>query len=221
MESPASADRQPPRGASSSASSATSTRSGCAHARRAPGPGEVELEVRAAGLNFRDVLSALGEMPNVTAGLTPGSEVAGVVTALGPGVKRFAVGDAVAGIARGTLATHVTTAAHALGRAAARPRLPSRRGRAARVPDRGVRAREARARRAGRARADPRAAGGVGLAAIQIARRLGAEIYATAGDDDKRAYLRALGIRHVFDSRSLSFATACARRPAARASTSC
>jgi acyl carrier protein len=49
------------------------------------------------------------------------------------------------------------------------------------------------------------AAGGVGLAAIQIARRLGAEIHATAGHPDKRAYLRSLGIAHVYDSRSLAF----------------
>jgi len=175
------------------------------HARRAPGPGEVELEVRAAGLNFRDVLSALGEMPNVTAGLTPGSEVAGVVTALGPGVKRFAVGDAVAGIARGTLATHVTTSAHAL--AVLPPDLDFQR--AAGVPLVFLTALYALEKLA---RVEPgervlihAAAGGVGLAAIQIARRLGAEIHATAGDDAKRDYLRALGIRHVFDSRSLSF----------------
>ena len=87
------------------------------HSRRAPGPGEVEVEVRATGLNFRDVLSALGEMPNVAAGLTPGSEVAGVVTTVGPGVKRLAVGDAVAGITHGALATHVTTSAPRPGRA--------------------------------------------------------------------------------------------------------
>ena len=50
------------------------------------------------------------------------------------------------------------------------------------------------------------ATGGVGLAAIQVARWLGAEIYATAGSPEKRAYLQALGIQHVMDSRSLSFA---------------
>jgi NADPH:quinone reductase-like Zn-dependent oxidoreductase/NAD(P)-dependent dehydrogenase (short-subunit alcohol dehydrogenase family)/acyl carrier protein len=174
--------------------------------RRAPGPGEVEIEVRATGLNFRDVLSALGEMPNVAAGMTPGSEVAGVVTAVGPAVKRLAVGDAVAGITRGALATHVTTSAHAL--AVLPPDLDFRR--AAGVPLVFLTAAYALEKLA---RVQPgervlihAAAGGVGLAAVQIARRLRAEIYATAGDDDKRSYLRALGIRHVFDSRSLSFA---------------
>src|SRR5262249_36924716 len=50
------------------------------------------------------------------------------------------------------------------------------------------------------------AAGGVGLAAIQVCRHLGAEIYATAGSSEKREYLRSLGVRHIYDSRSLSFA---------------
>ncbi len=50
------------------------------------------------------------------------------------------------------------------------------------------------------------AAGGVGMAAVQIAQRLGAEVYATAGSDRKRDLLRSLGVRHVFDSRSLDFA---------------
>ena len=48
-------------------------------------------------------------------------------------------------------------------------------------------------------------AGGVGMAAIQLAKHIGAEIFATAGSPEKRAYLRSLGVAHVFDSRSLSF----------------
>jgi NADPH:quinone reductase-like Zn-dependent oxidoreductase/acyl carrier protein len=52
------------------------------------------------------------------------------------------------------------------------------------------------------------AAGGVGLAACALARRAGAEIYATAGSEEKRQYLRDLGIRHFFDSRSPAFADA-------------
>lgn len=50
------------------------------------------------------------------------------------------------------------------------------------------------------------AAGGVGLAAVQLAHAAGAEIVATTGSEDKRAYLRGLGIKHVMDSRSLRFA---------------
>ena len=47
--------------------------------------------------------------------------------------------------------------------------------------------------------------GGVGLAALQWARYVGAEIFATVGSEEKRAYLRTLGVRHALDSRSLSF----------------
>src|SRR4029077_17966786 len=50
------------------------------------------------------------------------------------------------------------------------------------------------------------AAGGVGLAAVQLALRAGAEIFATAGTPEKRAYLKSLGVSHVMDSRSLDFA---------------
>ena len=50
------------------------------------------------------------------------------------------------------------------------------------------------------------AAGGVGLAAVQIAQRLGAEVYATAGSPEKHRFLHALGVKHVFSSRSLDFA---------------
>ena len=49
------------------------------------------------------------------------------------------------------------------------------------------------------------ASGGVGLAAVQIAQRAGAEIFATAGSPRKRSYLSALGIQHVMDSRTLDF----------------
>jgi phthiocerol/phenolphthiocerol synthesis type-I polyketide synthase C len=50
------------------------------------------------------------------------------------------------------------------------------------------------------------AAGGVGIAAIQVAKWCGAEIYATAGSDEKRDFLRLLGVEHIFDSRNLDFA---------------
>ena len=49
-------------------------------------------------------------------------------------------------------------------------------------------------------------AGGVGLAAIQIAQQIGAEIFATAGSESKREFLRSLGVQHVMDSRTTDFA---------------
>ena len=62
-------------------------------------------------------------------------------------------------------------------------------------------------------------AGGVGQAAIQIAQHVGAEIFATAGSDEKREFLRALGVQHVMNSRTLEFAepdSADHRRPGCR-----
>lgn len=50
------------------------------------------------------------------------------------------------------------------------------------------------------------AAGGVGLAALELARQIGAEVYATAGSEEKREYLRSRGVRHVMDSHALQFA---------------
>src|SRR5690606_13753266 len=52
------------------------------------------------------------------------------------------------------------------------------------------------------------AAGGVGLAAVALARRLGADVFATAGSEAKRQHLRGLGVEHVYDSRSTAFADA-------------
>ena len=51
------------------------------------------------------------------------------------------------------------------------------------------------------------AAGGVGLAAVQIAQLSGAEVFATVGTREKRKHLRAMGVRHIMDSRSTDFAT--------------
>ena len=56
------------------------------------------------------------------------------------------------------------------------------------------------------------ASGGVGLAAVQVAQLAGAEIFATAGSKEKRAFLKSLGIRHLFDSRSQGFAEEIQRR---------
>lgn len=173
---------------------------------RAPGPGEVEIEVHAAGLNFRDVLTALGQMPVGGAGpFEPGGECSGIVRAVGPGVTRVGPGDAVVAIASATLSTHVIAPAHAVAV------MPDNLDfvRAAGLPIVFLTAQHAletlaRVERGERVLIHA-AAGGVGLAAVQIARRLGAEIYATVGHPDKREYLRSLGVEHVFDSRSPSF----------------
>jgi NADPH:quinone reductase-like Zn-dependent oxidoreductase len=188
--------------------------------RRAPGPGEVEIEVAAAGLNFFDVVHALGLIPGITspgpAGrasqpLVFGFECAGRVTAVGPGVEGLAVGQAVAAVAeasRGCLSRHVVTPAALV--AVCPPGLDLLQ--AATLPVAFLTACYAM-EHIGRLTAGERvlihcASGGVGLAAVQVARRAGAIVFATAGSEEKREYLRRLGVEHVFDSRTLAFAPA-------------
>jgi acyl transferase domain-containing protein/acyl carrier protein len=172
--------------------------------RQAPQEGEVEVQVAAAGLNFRDVLGALGLYPG-DAG-PPGGECAGTIVAVGANVQGFAVGDEVVALASGCLRSFVTVRADLV--AIRPPTLASED--AAAVP---VVFLTARAALEELARLGPgerllihAASGGVGLAALQFARRAGAEVFATAGSPAKRAFLQSLGVRHVFDSRSLTFA---------------
>ena len=171
--------------------------------RRAPGLGEVEIRVRATGLNFRDVMNALAMRDDPE---PVGSECAGVVAAIGEGVHGFKVGDEVIAIAAGCFRTFVV--AH-VDRVLPKPgRLSFEE--AATIPLAFLTAHYALNKLARLAAGDKvlihAAAGGVGLAAVQLAQRAGAEIFGTAGSPEKRAYLKSLGVQHVMDSRSLDFA---------------
>ena len=174
--------------------------------RRVPEPGEVEIEVRATGLNFKDVLNALGMYPGDAGPL--GNECSGTVVAVGDGVTTVRVGDEVVALAPRTFARHVTTRAElVVGK-------PPAVGfeEAATLPVAFVTAHYALSHVVRLAPGDTvlihSAAGGVGLAALQVARLRGAEVFATAGTPEKRGYLQSLGVRHVMDSRSAAFATA-------------
>jgi NADPH:quinone reductase-like Zn-dependent oxidoreductase/acyl carrier protein len=174
--------------------------------RRPPAAGEVEIRVQAAGLNFRDVLGALGLRPDVGGAPPLGGECAGVITAVGEGVQDLAAGDEVVAIAPNSFSAYTVTPAALV----ARKPGPLSFAEAATIPIAFLTA-EYALRRLGRLRRGETvlvhaAAGGVGLAALQIARRAGAEVFATAGSEEKRAYLRRLGVRHVMDSRTLAFA---------------
>lgn len=171
--------------------------------RRPPGPGEVEIRVHTAGLNFRDVMNALGTYPGDPGPL--GDECAGVVVATGPGVTHLQAGDEVMAFMPGCFATYVTGLATMAVR---RPPTLSI-DQAAGVPVVFMTAAMALERianlRAGQRVLIHAGAGGVGLAAVEIALRAGAEVFTTAGSDEKRRYLAALGVRHVMDSRTLAF----------------
>ena len=133
----------------------------------APGRGEVQVEVRAAGLNFRDVLNALGMYPGEGGPL--GGEMAGRVVEVGPGVDQYAVGDAVMGLVPGAFAGRVNVRVALL---AHKPEQVSFAA-AAGVPIAFATAAlglERAGLRAGERILIHAAAGGVGLAAIQLAR---------------------------------------------------
>jgi phthiocerol/phenolphthiocerol synthesis type-I polyketide synthase C len=176
-----------------------------------PGRGELAIKVEAAGLNFRDVMWAMGLLPDEAlldgfAGPTLGLECAGTVTATGEGVTDFAVGDRVMAFAPASLGTHTVTAAHAVMRMPVGMDFAA----AATVPVAFLTVAYSIGHLAQLSEGETilihGGAGGVGLAAIQYARHRGARIFATAGSPAKRALLRSLGVDAVLDSRSLTFA---------------
>ncbi|AJE80652.1 modular polyketide synthase [Streptomyces albus] len=168
------------------------------------GEGEVRIAVRAAGLNFRDVMIALGMYPGEAA---MGNEAAGIVVETGPGVSRLGVGDRVMGPVPGAFGPRTTADQRLL----------------ARIPDGWSFEQAASATtayltayyalvdlaglRAGEKVLVHAAAGGVGTAAVQLARHLGAEVFGTASKG-KWAALRAAGLdeAHLGSSRDASFA---------------
>ena len=174
-----------------------------------PGPGEVEIEVDAAALNFKDIMRAMGMLP-VTPPVRLGIECAGRISGVGAEVRGLRPGQRVVAVtdcSRGCVASHVIADSRAV--------VP--------IPD-DLRAEDATTipivfltayyslHTVGRIAPGDRVlihagTGGVGLAAIQLARNAGAEVFATAGSVEKRTYLRdVVGIEHVMDSRSTAFA---------------
>lgn len=182
-----------------------------AAARSQPGPGQVELEIEAAALNFKDVVKVWGRIPQASlektyAGSGLGMECTGRVIAVGPEVDRFAPGDEVVGLAPHCFGSHTVTGANLL---IERPAHLSGEEAAA-LPVVFTTAYYA-LRHLARLQPGERilihaASGGVGQAAVRLAGQIGAEIFATAGNPEKREFLRSLGIAHVMDSRSLAFA---------------
>ena len=174
------------------------------------GPDDVEIEVRACGLNFRDVMAVVGLLPDGAepspAAQALGLELSGIVTAVGSNVGDLTLGTHVFGMGRGALRRHVCW-----------PRLAVRAApkdlshvEAATVPAAYLTAFYALAEVGRLARGETvlihSASGGVGLAAVAVARLRGARIIATAGTPEKREFLTRHGIAHVLCSRSLAFA---------------
>jgi mycoketide-CoA synthase len=172
--------------------------------RRIPEAGEVEIEVTYAGLNFRDVLMALKVV--AARGERLGGECAGRVVSVGRGVTQFQKGDEVIAFAMGGMASYMTVStdlvihkpnALSLEQASALPIVFLTALYAFRLVT---------SLQPGQRVLIHAAAGGVGSAAVQLAKLAGAEIFATAGSSEKRSLLKSWGVQHIFDSRSLSFA---------------
>ncbi|MDH6133801.1 candicidin polyketide synthase FscB [Kitasatospora sp. MAA4] len=167
-------------------------------------PGQVRIAVRAAGLNFRDVLNALGMYPGGARFL--GAEAAGVVVETGPGVTELAPGDRVMGMVEGGFGPLAVADHRVL------VRIPERLtfAEAATVPVAFLTAsyalRDLAGLGAGESVLVHAAAGGVGMAATQLARLWGAEVYGTAGEQ-KQQLLRAEGwpAERLASSRTLDF----------------
>ncbi|MBU9763072.1 type I polyketide synthase [Mycobacterium sp. TNTM28] len=173
-----------------------------------PGPGQIEVAVSTSSLNFADVLVAMGLFPSFDGQLPElGMDFAGVVTAVGPDVTNHRVGDRVGGVSRnGCWATYVTCDANLA--VTLPPGLSDHQAVAVATATAtawyGLHE-QARITSGDRVLIHS-ATGGVGQAAIAIAKAAGAEIFATAGSEARRQLLRDMGIKHVYDSRSTDFA---------------
>ncbi len=171
--------------------------------RRNPGLGEVEIQINSTGLNFRDVLNALGLYPGDAGAL--GVECAGTVTAVGAGLSWPKLGDRVVALAPAAFSQYTNTDSRLVAPLSDDISFES----GAAVPVVYLTADYALRRvaklRSGESILIHAGTGGVGIAAIQIAKKIGANIYATAGSEEKRQALRDMGVVGVFDSRNTNF----------------
>ena len=174
------------------------------------GPRDVEIDVAAAALNFRDVMVTLGLLPALAyersaLGHEVGMEASGVVRRVGPDVRHCRVDDEVAFLQGGCIANRAVVHEHLVF---AKPERLSMEEAASSLSVY-VTAYYSLVHLA-RLRGGQRvlihsAMGGVGQAAIALARHAGAEIYATAGNEAKRDQLLELGVRAAFDSHSFDW----------------
>ena len=179
--------------------------------RAAPSAGEVEIKVAATGVNFRDIMWSLGLLPSEAlesgfAGPTLGMECAGVVTRVGSGVSRLAIGENCVAFAPAAFAEHVVVPEFAVAKLPGEINPET----AATIPVAFLTAYYSLKHLAHLSKGETvlihGGAGGVGIAAIQIAKWCGAIPIATAGSPEKQALLKELGVEHVLHSRSLAFA---------------
>ncbi|MCX6287147.1 MAG: zinc-binding dehydrogenase [Bacteroidetes bacterium] len=182
-----------------------------------PPAGYIQVRAKAAGLNYRDLMIAMGqypEAPGVPSNM--GSDYSGVVTRVGPGVKEISEGDEVIALSAGTFIDgKVQPVSHFINlfnlselQVVPKPPFLSF-AEAAALPTVFLTAFSGLIRLAnltgGESVLIHTATGGVGLAALEIAGWKKAKIYATAGSPEKREFLKQKGVLHPMDSRSTAF----------------
>jgi phthiocerol/phenolphthiocerol synthesis type-I polyketide synthase C len=179
-------------------------------ARTAPGPGEVEIAVAATGLNFRDLMRTLSLLPDdiidqAAASASLGCECAGEVTRVGALVRHLQPGDRVVAFAAAAFASHVRVVAHQVAKLPAGISFEA----GATIPVAFLTAYYSLVTLARLKRGEwvliHGGAGGVGMAAIQIALARKARVIVTAGSNAKRDLLKTLGVHFALDSRSTTF----------------
>ena len=171
--------------------------------RISPEQGEVEIKVGATGLNFIDVLDGLGLLPFEREWF--GVECVGEVVRVGEGVNELKKGDRVLALAPGSFSQYVTITTQLVSHCPKNLTIEE----AATIPANFLTAYYA-LHRLGKIKKGDRilihsAAGGTGMAALQIAQQVGAEVFATASPN-KWEFLKSLGVKNVMNSRTLDFA---------------
>jgi len=167
--------------------------------------GTVQIEIKSVGINFRDVLNVLGMYPGDPG--DPGGDCSGIVQKVSNQGSQLEVGQSVFGLAAGSLGSHV--------RASDKTLVPIPVGltfeEAATMPTVFITVDTAMKKISNLRRGETvlvhAAAGGVGLAAIQMAASIGAHAVATAGSSNKRALVRSLGVKYAMGSRDTMFAS--------------
>lgn len=168
-----------------------------------PGPGEVLIEVRATSLNFPDLLLCQGKYQlKLEPPFTPGMDLSGIIAALGEGVDGFQVGDAVCGGARfGGFAEYAVVSADGLQLKPENMSFDEAASYSAAYLTAYVSLVRRGRLQAGETLLVHGASGGVGMAAIDVGKMLGATVIATGGSDDKLARVKAYGADHVINTR--------------------
>lgn len=175
-----------------------------------PGSSEVVIQVHSASLNFKDLMKVLGLLNQVALegtyfGKSFGMECSGTIISVGPKVKKYKVGDRVCAFLPNTFRSHLVVSEKYITPIPWGTDLEQAPIYVGFITT--LRALKELAKlKKGETVLIHSATGAVGLAAIQYAQHVGARVIATAGSEEKRQYLRKLGVEHCADSRSLSFA---------------